>query len=153
MLFRPPYGSPSATLKAVEQEYGLTEVLRDVDTRDWSGVTTDAIVQTAATATAGQVILMHDGYQTTINAVPQMVAGLTSRGLCAGMISPTTTSAVVTSRAPSPPAPARPAPDRRRAGRSPHCAARAGRRPPSKGPTRPGGAVSCPPYGDEFLIG
>ncbi|GAA1805644.1 hypothetical protein GCM10009682_29360 [Luedemannella flava] len=100
MLFRPPYGSPSATLKAVEQEYGLTEVLRDVDTRDWSGVTTDAIVQTAATATAGQVILMHDGYQTTINAVPQMVAGLTSRGLCAGMISPTTTSAVVTSRAP-----------------------------------------------------
>ncbi|MEU4768465.1 cellulose binding domain-containing protein, partial [Actinosynnema sp. NPDC023794] len=39
-------------------------------------------------------ILMHDGYQTTINAVPQIAANLASRNLCAGMISPSTGRAV-----------------------------------------------------------
>jgi endo-1,4-beta-xylanase len=61
---------------------------------DWSGVSTDQIVQTAATATAGQIILMHDWPPATIAAIPQIVAGLHSRNLCAGMISPTTGRAV-----------------------------------------------------------
>ncbi|MFI6030085.1 cellulose binding domain-containing protein [Amycolatopsis magusensis] len=37
---------------------------------------------------------MHDGYQSTINALPQIAAGLASRNLCAGMISTTTGQAV-----------------------------------------------------------
>jgi hypothetical protein len=81
---------------------GLTEIIWDVDTQDWNGVSTDAIVQTASTLTSGQIVLMHDGFQTTINAVPQIVAGLTSRGLCAGMISPTTGRAVAPDAATTP---------------------------------------------------
>jgi endo-1,4-beta-xylanase len=37
---------------------------------------------------------MHDQYATTVAAIPQIAAGLSSRGLCAGMISPTTGRAV-----------------------------------------------------------
>jgi peptidoglycan/xylan/chitin deacetylase (PgdA/CDA1 family) len=93
-LFRPPYGNTNATLKAEEAKFGLTEVLWDIDTQDWNGATTDAIVAAAAQLQGGQVILMHDGYPNTVAAVPQIVAGLKSRGLCAGMISTATGRAV-----------------------------------------------------------
>ncbi|TQM78337.1 endo-1,4-beta-xylanase [Saccharothrix saharensis] len=93
-LFRPPYGETNATLKSVEAQFGLTEVLWNVDSQDWNGASTAQIVQAASTLQNGGVILMHDGYQTTINAVPQIAANLASRGLCAGMISPSTGRAV-----------------------------------------------------------
>jgi peptidoglycan/xylan/chitin deacetylase (PgdA/CDA1 family) len=93
-LFRPPYGETNGTLQSVERQYGLTEVLWSVDSRDWAGASTAQIVQAASTLQNGGVILMHDGYQTTIQAVPQIVANLNSRGLCAGMISPSTGRAV-----------------------------------------------------------
>jgi len=93
-LFRPPYGETNATLRSVQAQFGLTEVLWSVDSQDWNGASTAQIVQAASTLQDGGVILMHDGYQTTINAIPQIVANLTSRGLCAGMISPVTGRAV-----------------------------------------------------------
>nr|BFF27832.1 hypothetical protein GCM10025732_57970 [Glycomyces mayteni] len=37
---------------------------------------------------------MHDAYQNTINAIPQIASNLRSKGLCAGMISPSTGRAV-----------------------------------------------------------
>jgi peptidoglycan/xylan/chitin deacetylase (PgdA/CDA1 family) len=93
-LFRPPYGETNATVRSVEAQLGLTEVLWTVDSRDWAGASTSQIVQAANNLQPGGVILMHDGYQTTINAVPQIVANLNNRNLCAGMISPTTGRAV-----------------------------------------------------------
>ena len=36
-LFRPPYGETNATLKSIEQQNGLTEVLWNVDSQDWNG--------------------------------------------------------------------------------------------------------------------
>ncbi|MET0133161.1 MAG: cellulose binding domain-containing protein [Kibdelosporangium sp.] len=48
---------------------------------------------------------MHDGYQTTINAIPPIVANLTSRNLCAGMISTTTGQAVAPDTDPGTPPP------------------------------------------------
>ncbi|WP_035735896.1 polysaccharide deacetylase family protein [Glycomyces arizonensis] len=93
-LFRPPYGETNATLRSVEAQYGLTEVIWDVDSRDWAGASTAQIVQAARGLQNGGVILMHDNYQTTIDAVPQIVADLASRGLCPGMISPATGRAV-----------------------------------------------------------
>lgn len=90
-LFRPPYGETNSTLKSVESSYGLTEIIWSHDSQDWNGASTDSIVNTAAQMTNGSIILMHDGgYQTTINAVPRIVQGLTSRGLCPGMIQPGT---------------------------------------------------------------
>jgi peptidoglycan/xylan/chitin deacetylase (PgdA/CDA1 family) len=66
---------------------GLTEVLWTVDSRDWAGASTDEIVQAASRLQPGGIILIHDGgYQTTIDAVPRMLSGLASRGLCPGKI-------------------------------------------------------------------
>ena len=93
-LFRPPYGETNATLRSVEASLGLTEVFWDVDSQDWNGASTAQIVQAAGRLTNGQVILMHDGIQNTINAIPQIMANLNSRNLCPGMISLTTGRAV-----------------------------------------------------------
>ena len=93
-LFRPPYGETNATLESAASALGLRTVTWDVDSQDWNGASTAQIVQAASTLTNGQLILMHDQYATTIAAIPQIVAGLTSRGLCAGMISPATGRAV-----------------------------------------------------------
>ncbi|MET8856607.1 polysaccharide deacetylase family protein [Streptomyces sp. NPDC004579] len=93
-LFRPPYGETNATVKSVEAKYGLTEIIWDVDSQDWNGASTDAIVQAAGRLANGQVILMHDWPANTIAAIPRIAQGLAARGLCAGMISPGTGRAV-----------------------------------------------------------
>ncbi len=93
-LFRPPYGETNATLKTVEQQLGLTEIIWDVDSQDWNGASTAQIVQAASTLQNGQIILMHDQYATTIAAIPQIAANLRSRNMCPGMISPATGRAV-----------------------------------------------------------
>ncbi|WP_329087781.1 MULTISPECIES: polysaccharide deacetylase family protein [unclassified Streptosporangium] len=93
-LFRPPYGETNATLRSVAQQLGLTEIIWDVDSQDWNGAGTAQIVQAAGRLQNGQIILMHDQYATTLNAIPQIAANLRSRNLCAGMISPTTGRAV-----------------------------------------------------------
>jgi peptidoglycan/xylan/chitin deacetylase (PgdA/CDA1 family) len=93
-LFRPPYGETNATVKSVAAKYGLTQIIWDVDSRDWNGASTDAIVQAAARLTNGQIILMHDWSANTLAAIPRIAQGLTGRNLCAGMISPQTGRAV-----------------------------------------------------------
>ncbi|GAA0490036.1 hypothetical protein Ade02nite_24480 [Paractinoplanes deccanensis] len=103
VIFRPPYGETNATLQAAASALGLRTVTWDVDSQDWNGASTAQIVQAASTLTNGQLILMHDNYQTTINAIPQIAAGLAQRGLCAGMISPSTGRAVAPSDGPTTP--------------------------------------------------
>ncbi|MEV1199277.1 polysaccharide deacetylase family protein [Microbispora rosea] len=93
-LFRPPYGETNSTLKSVEQQLGLREIIWDVDSQDWNGASTSQIVQAAGRLQNGQIILMHDQYATTVQAISQIAANLRSRNLCAGMISPTTGRAV-----------------------------------------------------------
>jgi len=99
-LFRPPFGETNATLKSVEASLGLTEIIWDVDSQDWNGASTAQIVAAAGRLTNGQVILMHDGIQNTLNAIPQIMAGLNSRNLCPGMISTSTGRAVAPSGTP-----------------------------------------------------
>lgn len=93
-LFRPPYGATNATLKSVISQNGLTEVLWNVDSQDWNGATTAQIVSAVNRMQSGDVILMHDQYQTTLQAIPQIAQNLKSRGLCSGMISSSTGRAV-----------------------------------------------------------
>ena len=102
-LFRPPYGETNATLQSAASTLGLRTLTWDVDSQDWNGASTAQIVQAAARLTNGQSILMHDQYATTIAAIPQIVQGLTSRGLCAGMISPSTGRAVAPEGSGQPP--------------------------------------------------
>ncbi len=93
-LFRPPYGETNSTVKAVEAKYGLTEIIWDVDSQDWNGASTDAIVQAAGRLGNGQIILMHDWAANSRAAIPRIAQGLAARGLCAGKISPQTGRAV-----------------------------------------------------------
>lgn len=93
-LFRPPYGETNSTVKAVATKYGLTEIIWNVDSQDWNGASTDAIVAAAGRLTSGQVILMHDWSANSRAAIPRIAQGLASRSLCAGMISPQTGRAV-----------------------------------------------------------
>jgi peptidoglycan/xylan/chitin deacetylase (PgdA/CDA1 family) len=93
-LFRPPYGESNLTLRSVEAKYGLTEIIWDVDSQDWNGASTDAIVQANAQLSNGQIILMHEWPANTLAALPRIAQGLASRGLCAGMISAQTGRAV-----------------------------------------------------------
>ncbi|WP_329222772.1 polysaccharide deacetylase family protein [Streptomyces sp. NBC_01485] len=93
-IFRPPYGETNATVRSVATKYGLTQVTWDVDSQDWNGASTDAIVAAAGRLTNGQVILMHDWSANTLAAIPRIAQGLAARGLCAGMISPQTGRAV-----------------------------------------------------------
>ncbi|MEU6426988.1 polysaccharide deacetylase family protein [Microbispora sp. NPDC046973] len=93
-LFRPPYGETNSTLKSIEQQLSLREIIWDVDSQDWNGASTAQIVQAASRLQNGQIILMHDQYATTVQAIPQIAANLRSRNLCAGMISPSTGRAV-----------------------------------------------------------
>lgn len=85
-LFRPPYGDTNSTVQAEARRQGLTQVVWSVDTQDWNNASTASIVQRATSAGAGGVVLMHDGYQTTVDAVPQIVHGLRAKGLCPGRI-------------------------------------------------------------------
>ncbi|MEU6906069.1 polysaccharide deacetylase family protein [Streptomyces coeruleorubidus] len=93
-LFRPPYGETNTTVKSVAARHGLTEIIWHVDSQDWNGASTDAIVQAAGRLTNGQIILMHDWSANTRAAIPRIAQGLAARGLCAGMISPQTGRAV-----------------------------------------------------------
>ncbi len=93
-VFRPPYGETNATLQSAASAAGLKLVTWDVDSQDWNGASTDAIVSAAGKLTNGQVLLMHDTYQTTNAAIPKIVANLKAKGLCAGMIDPSSGRAV-----------------------------------------------------------
>jgi peptidoglycan/xylan/chitin deacetylase (PgdA/CDA1 family) len=93
-LFRPPYGETNGTLQSVEAKYGLTQIIWDVDSQDWNGASVDAIVAANARLTNGQIILMHEWPANTLAAIPRIAQGLAGRGLCAGMISPSTGRAV-----------------------------------------------------------
>jgi len=93
-LFRPPYGETNATLQAVEAKYGLTQIIWDVDSQDWNGASTDAIVAANGRLTNGQIILMHEWPANTLAAIPRIAQVLASHNLCPGMISPQTGRAV-----------------------------------------------------------
>nr|BAD02384.1 acetyl xylan esterase [Streptomyces thermoviolaceus] len=88
------YGETNATVQSVEAKYGLKEIIWDVDSQDWNGASTDAIVQAVDRLTDGQIILMHEWPANTLAAIPRIVQTLAAKGLCAGMISPQTGRAV-----------------------------------------------------------
>jgi peptidoglycan/xylan/chitin deacetylase (PgdA/CDA1 family) len=96
-LFRPPFGETNSTVQAVEAKYGLKQIIWDIDSQDWNGASTDAIVAANSRLTNGQIILMHEWPANTLAAIPRIAQVLASHNLCAGMISPQTGRAVAPS--------------------------------------------------------
>lgn len=86
-LMRPPYGASDGQVDSVVQRLHMHEVLWTVDTRNWSGISVDAIVHRALSAIrpGDNIILMHDGVSTsgsTVKAVPRVIRGIRKRGYC-----------------------------------------------------------------------
>ena len=73
--FRPPHGSYNAdTFLAAQGQPPETVALWDVDPGDWRALTADQIVESARSqARAPAVILLHNGKDVTIEALPRIV--------------------------------------------------------------------------------
>lgn len=92
-LFRPPYGDMSAHTFSFVQGLGFTSVMWTYDTNDWKDPTSSAIVSGVLANVQDQsVVLMHDGHANTLGAIPGILSGLKSMGLCPGKIVPDPTN-------------------------------------------------------------
>jgi len=82
VLMRPPYGATNKRIvDKMYNDYGMTSVLWDVDTRDWQHPGVDVVVRRAVgNARAGSIILVHDIHASTLAAVEDIVVGLQARG-------------------------------------------------------------------------
>lgn len=75
---RPPYGSLNAT---VRRSVDRPLILWDVDTMDWQSREAEDISEHALAQTSpGSVVLLHDIHQTSVQAVPAVLAGLHRQG-------------------------------------------------------------------------
>lgn len=83
---RPPYGAVNANVGAIARRVGLTPVLWNVDSRDWTRPGAAAITTNALAAPAGggaPVILFHDGggpRTQTVAALPSVIESYARRG-------------------------------------------------------------------------
>lgn len=78
VCMRPPYGQYRASTLA-----GLDgpAILWSFDTFDWRDQNTQTVIQRATSASAGSIILMHDAYKTTVDAIPAIIQGLRARAM------------------------------------------------------------------------
>lgn len=75
---RPPYGSWSTEL---QERVSMTPVFWDVDTLDWKSRNTARIVtHICKNAAVHTVVLMHDAYQTSVDAALETIDTLTAEG-------------------------------------------------------------------------
>ena len=78
MLTRPPYGNINNT---VRDNVGTPMILWSVDTLDWQSKNVDDILAvTKEQVHDGAIILMHDIYDTTVDAVPVVIDELRKEG-------------------------------------------------------------------------
>jgi peptidoglycan/xylan/chitin deacetylase (PgdA/CDA1 family) len=79
--FRPPYGATNDGVMAAAARAGEAAVYWTVDTEDWRYRDADAVYQKImAGAKDGAVILCHDLYETTAQAVERAIPDLIARG-------------------------------------------------------------------------
>lgn len=75
---RPPFG---AWIKDMELSVAMLPVFWDVDTLDWKTQNIDSILSIAQSEVHdGSIILMHDGYQTSVDAALKIVDLFTKKG-------------------------------------------------------------------------
>ena len=75
---RPPYGNIN---DAVRNNVGTPMILWSVDTLDWKSKNPDAIVSTAMSEIYdGAIILMHDIYPTSVDAIPTLIDKIRESG-------------------------------------------------------------------------
>ncbi len=77
-VMRPPYG---ATNQSIVNAVDMPEILWSVDPEDWKYRDSDYVANYVINhADRGDIVLMHDIHQTTVNAVPRILDALQSEG-------------------------------------------------------------------------
>ncbi|MDD2497985.1 MAG: polysaccharide deacetylase family protein [Desulfitobacteriaceae bacterium] len=80
-LFRPPYGAYNNLVVDVAQSFGQTPVNWNVDPRDWDTNDAQAVAnRVISKVTDGAVVVMHEGRESTLKAIPIIIDGLRTRG-------------------------------------------------------------------------
>jgi peptidoglycan/xylan/chitin deacetylase (PgdA/CDA1 family) len=93
-FFRPPFGETSPAADADIRKTGLIPVYWTTDTYDWQKPPVDAIVARALTVRPDGIVLLHDGRENTIQAIPRIVSGLRRQGMCPGFLAKTSKTVV-----------------------------------------------------------
>jgi peptidoglycan/xylan/chitin deacetylase (PgdA/CDA1 family) len=79
--FRPPHGSYNAVTIDAVRSLGETMALWDVDPGDWRSIGADQIVANVTThARSPAVILLHNGKEATVEALPRIVRAYRAAG-------------------------------------------------------------------------
>ena len=80
-LFRPPGGLYSQALLAASRELGLSVVFWSVDPHDWDKEKSSQVLPYLLShASAGDIILMHDEFQTSVEAAMEIIDNLLAKG-------------------------------------------------------------------------
>ncbi len=81
-LVRPPYGGVSASSLLTCALQGFTTVLWSLNSGDWRAKDAQEVERTfsASRATAGEIVLLHEGQPLTIEALPRVVSSLKESG-------------------------------------------------------------------------
>lgn len=79
-VFRSTGGMTTQTIKNVCKKEGMSIYYWSIDTRDWESRNAKKIIKKAMTAKDGDIILMHDIYQSTADAVEKIVPRLLKKG-------------------------------------------------------------------------
>jgi peptidoglycan/xylan/chitin deacetylase (PgdA/CDA1 family) len=81
-LMRPPYGARDAAVDRAVHRLGMLPVMWDVDTRDSAGAGSAEIAANAAAGMRpGSIILMHDTYDRSLAALPEVLKAARQRGI------------------------------------------------------------------------
>jgi peptidoglycan/xylan/chitin deacetylase (PgdA/CDA1 family) len=78
-IMRPPYGETNPTIMSIAS---VPQILWSIDTDDWRDRNSAVIAQRVIdSASPGAIILLHDIYPTSVDAVPAIIDGLRAKGL------------------------------------------------------------------------
>lgn len=82
-LFRPPYGARNDAVLAAVEKGGMKSIMWNIDSRDWADPVPASIAKRVIDAVEQEgrgIILFHDIQGRTVQALPQVIAGLKARG-------------------------------------------------------------------------
>lgn len=80
-LFRPPFGALGARRLCQVLRGGRRIVLWNRDCRDYLGADAEAVARTGETAQRRDIILLHDRFPATVEALPDLLDSLSRRGI------------------------------------------------------------------------
>jgi len=81
MFYRPPYGAMNDKVKAVSAELGFSIIIWSVDPRDWQTRNADAVHSAIMNNVKDRsIVLSHDLYKTTADAMERVIPELISKG-------------------------------------------------------------------------